>query len=161
MKTRILHIPENVNSSAGSPLPDAKILKKLKEKFQHSVMAVNPKATILTILPNSWSIWKFQEVLPGASNYMIWTTKQLVMDQGIMSSPSPKPCTTLNKVTLEVVKSFYSHDALRRVMPGKRIKVSGVKIHNKNDCCCMKELYFHFKQTHSGVKVRFLKTEAL
>jgi hypothetical protein len=33
VKTRILNIPECVNSSAVSPLPDAEILKQLKEKF--------------------------------------------------------------------------------------------------------------------------------
>jgi hypothetical protein len=32
-KTRNLNIPENVNSSAVSALPDAEILKQLKEKF--------------------------------------------------------------------------------------------------------------------------------
>jgi hypothetical protein len=32
VKTRILNIPENVNSGAVSPSPDAKILKQLKEK---------------------------------------------------------------------------------------------------------------------------------
>jgi hypothetical protein len=34
VKTRILNIPENVNSSAVSPSPDAEILKESKEKFQ-------------------------------------------------------------------------------------------------------------------------------
>jgi hypothetical protein len=33
VKTRILKIPENVNSSAVSPSPDAEILKQLKETF--------------------------------------------------------------------------------------------------------------------------------
>jgi hypothetical protein len=35
---------------------------------------------------------------------MIRRAKQLVMDQGIMSSPNPKPGKTLNEVTVEVVK---------------------------------------------------------
>jgi hypothetical protein len=34
VKTRILNIPENVNSSAVSPSPDAEILKQLKENFK-------------------------------------------------------------------------------------------------------------------------------
>jgi hypothetical protein len=34
VKTRILNIPENVNSSAVSPSPDAEILKQKNEKFQ-------------------------------------------------------------------------------------------------------------------------------
>jgi hypothetical protein len=35
-KTRILNNPENVNSSAIPPSPDAEILKQLQEKFQDS-----------------------------------------------------------------------------------------------------------------------------
>jgi hypothetical protein len=87
--------------------------------------------TILTVLPKSWSIREFQEMFPSACNYLIRRAKQLVMDQGIMSSPNPKQ----NEVTVEVVKSFYDSDEVSRVMPGKKyyisIKVSGVKIHKQ------------------------------
>jgi hypothetical protein len=55
VKTRILNIPENVNSSAVSPSPDAEILKQLKEKFQDSTTSKSLKVTILTILRKSWS----------------------------------------------------------------------------------------------------------
>jgi hypothetical protein len=76
--------------------------------------------TILTILLKSWSIQKVQEVFPSASNYMIRRAKQLVMHQGIMSLPNPKPGKTLNKVTVEVVKCFYNGDEVSRVMPGRK-----------------------------------------
>jgi hypothetical protein len=63
---------------------------------------------------------------------MIRRVKQLVVDQGIISSPDPKPGKTLNEVAVEVVKSFYISDEVSKVMPGKKdyisIKVSGVKI---------------------------------
>jgi hypothetical protein len=78
------------------------------------------KVTILTILLKRWSIWKDQEVFPSASNYMIRTAKQLVMDQSIMSSPNPKPSKTLNEVIVEVVRSFYNSDEVSTVMPGKK-----------------------------------------
>jgi hypothetical protein len=52
--------------------------------------------TIFTILPKSWSIQKVHEDFPSASNYMISTAKQLVMDHGILSSPNTKPGKTLN-----------------------------------------------------------------
>jgi hypothetical protein len=66
--------------------------------------------TILTILPKSWSTRKVQEVFPSAANYMIRRAKQLVMDQGIMSSPNLKPGKTLNEVTVEVLKSICNSD---------------------------------------------------
>jgi hypothetical protein len=87
--------------------------------------------TILTIFPKSWSIQKVQQVSPSVSNCMVSRAKQLVMDQGIMSSPNPKPGKTLNEVTVEVVKSFCNSDEVSRVMPGKEdyisIKISGFK----------------------------------
>jgi hypothetical protein len=122
--------------------------------------------TILTIPPKSWSIRKVQEVFPSASNYMIRRANQLVMDQGIMSSPNAKPGKTLNKITVEVVKSFYNSDEVGRVMTGKKdnisIKVSGVKIHEqKRLLCSLKELHSHFKNSHPGVKVGFSKFASL
>jgi hypothetical protein len=163
VKARILNIPENVNSSAVSPLPDAEILKQLKEKFQYSVTSKCLKVTILTVLPKSWSIRKVQEVFPSASNCMIKRAKKLFMDQDIMSSPNPKPGKTLNKVTVEDVKSSYNSDEVRRLMPGKKdyisIKVSGVKIHVEKRLllCNLKDLCSHFKNSHPGVKVCFSK----
>jgi hypothetical protein len=94
---------------------------------------------------------EFQEVFPSASNYMIRRAKQLVMDHSIMSSPNLKPGKTLNKVTVEVVKSFYNSDEVSRVMPVKKdyisIKVSGVKMHEQKRLllCNLKELHSHFK----------------
>jgi hypothetical protein len=109
-------------------------LKQLKEKFQDSTTSENLKVTILTILHKSWSIWKVQEVFPCASNYVISRAKQLVMDQGIVFTCS-RPGKTLNKVTVEVAKSFCNSDEVSRVMPDKKdcisIKVGGVKIYEQ------------------------------
>jgi hypothetical protein len=167
VKTRILNIPKNVNSSAVSPSPDDEILKQLKEKFQDSTTSKSLKVTILTILPKSWSIRRVQEVFPSASNYMIRRAKQLVMDHGIISSPNPKSGKTLNEVAVEVVKSFYDSDEVSRVMPGKKdylsIKVSGVKVNEQKRLllCNLKELYSHFKNSHPAVKVGFSKFASL
>jgi hypothetical protein len=65
--------------------------------------------------------------------------KQLVMNQGIMSSTNLKPGETLNKVTVEVVKSFYNSDKVSRVMHGKKhnkkLKSVVSKYMNRNNCC--------------------------
>jgi hypothetical protein len=55
---------------------------------------------------------------------MIRKAKQLVMDQGIMSLPNPKPGKTLNEVTVEVVKIFYNSDEVSRVKRGKKDYIS-------------------------------------
>lgn len=71
------------------PLPDAQILKELKEKFKDSATVRSFNATILTVLPKSLNTWKVQEVFPSASN-MIRRAKQLDVDQGVISSPDSK-----------------------------------------------------------------------
>jgi hypothetical protein len=89
------------------------------------------------------------------------------MDQGIMSSPNSKTGKSLNDVTVEVVKSFCNSDEVSRVMPSKKdyisIEVSGVKIHEQKRLllCNLKELYPHFKNSHPGIKVGFLKFASL
>jgi hypothetical protein len=83
VKTRILNIPENVNSSAVFQLPDAEILKQLKEKFQDSMTSKSLKVTILTILPKSCSIWKVQEVFPSAANCMIRRASSLIWTKAL------------------------------------------------------------------------------
>jgi hypothetical protein len=52
-------------------MPDAEILKQLKEKFQDSTTYKYLKVTILIILGKSWSIWKIHDVFLSASNYVI------------------------------------------------------------------------------------------
>jgi hypothetical protein len=46
--------------------------------------------TILTVLPESWSIQEVQEVFPSVSVHVIKRAKQLVTDQSILSAPNPK-----------------------------------------------------------------------
>ena len=65
---------------------DSEIIEQLKEKF-HSSTDRSQKVQILTVLPKSWSIRKVEEEF-GVSNYMACKTKDLVKDQGILSSPT-------------------------------------------------------------------------
>jgi hypothetical protein len=71
---------------------------------------------------------------------MVRRAKQLVMDQGIMSSPNPKLGKTLHEVTVEVVKYFCNSDEVSKVMPSKKITYqlkSVVSTYmNRKDCCC-------------------------
>lgn len=64
----------------------SEILGQLKEKF-HASIDHSQKLQILTVLPKSWSVRKEEGVV---SNYMARKAKDLVKDQGILSSPNPK-----------------------------------------------------------------------
>jgi hypothetical protein len=68
----------------------------------------------------SCSIQQVQEVFQYASNCMIRKAKQLVMDQGIKSSPHSKPGLALNEVIVEVARSFYSSEKMSRVIHVKK-----------------------------------------
>ena len=67
---------------------DSEIIAQLKEK-PNSSMDRSQKVQILTVLPNSWSTRKVEEEL-AVSNYMARKAKDLIKDQGILSSPNPK-----------------------------------------------------------------------
>jgi hypothetical protein len=88
---------------------------------------------------------------------MIMTAKQLIIDQGILSTPNPIWGKTLNEITVEVMKYFYNTDEMNRVMSGKQdciaVKVSGIKIREQKQLllCNLKQLYCHFKNLHLGV----------
>jgi hypothetical protein len=80
------------------------------------------------------------------------------MNQGIMSSPNPKPGKTLKKFTVEVIKSFYNSDEVSRVMPGKKdyisIKVSGVNIHEQK-----RLLLYNLKEFSLILKIHIQETK--
>jgi hypothetical protein len=67
----------------------------------------------------------------GWQNSFIWT-------KALMFSPNPKPGKTLNKVIVEVVKSCYNSDEVRRVMPiTDYISMSMLSKHmNRKYCHC-------------------------
>jgi hypothetical protein len=58
-------------------------------------------------------------------NCMIRRAKGLAMDKGFLSSSDSNPGKTLNRVTVEVVKTFSNNDSVSIVMPGqKRLYIS-------------------------------------
>ena len=100
----------------------------------------------------------------GVTKYMACSAKKLVDDKGVLSSPNSKAGKTLSQDALELVKSFYHHDDVSRVMPGKKDFVSsrnddGEKVHMQKRLvlCNLKEAYHYFKELHPNVKVRFTK----
>ena len=58
----------------------------------------------------------------GVSNYMARKAKDLVKDQGILSSPNPKHgSSSLSQATISLVQAFYELDEVSRIMPSKKI----------------------------------------
>ena len=90
--------------------------------------------------------------------------KKIVKDKVVMSSPNSKAGKPLCEETVKLVKAFYHHDDISRVMPGIKDFLSvrndeGEKEHNQKRLvlCNLKEAYHQFKQQHPGIKVGFSK----
>ena len=138
------------------------MIEQLKEKFT-STTSRSERLTILTVLPKRWSVAKVMEEF-GVTSYMARSAKKLVEDKGVLSTPNSKAGNPLSGNTLELVRSFYCHDDISRVMPGKKDFISvrnadGEKVHQQKRLvlCNLKEAYHQFKVLHPGVKVGFSK----
>ena len=141
---------------------DSEIIEQLKEKF-HLSTDRSQKVQILTVLPKSWSIRKVEEEF-GVSNYMAHKAKDLVKDQGILSSPNPKHGSSLlSQATISLVQVFYELDEVSRIMPGKKDFVSIRKgdqrahIQKRLMLSNLKEVYQQFKEKHPTDKIGFSK----
>ena len=140
----------------------AEIIQQLKEKFALT-KSRSEMIRILTVLPKSWSIPQIIEEF-GVSIYMARLAKKIVKDKGVMSSPNSKARKSLSEDTVKLVKAFYYHDDISRVIPGKKDFLSvrnseGEKEHKQKRLvlCNLKEAYHQFKQQHPDIKVGFSK----
>ena len=139
---------------------ESEIIVQLKEKFKATTNR-SEKIQILTVLPNSWSLFKIMQEF-GVSNYMARCAKKLVAEKGILSTPDLKHGRCLPAVTENLVKAFYHSDNISRVMPGRKDYVSVITSEGKREhcqkrllLCNLKELYEQFKTLNPGIKVGF------
>lgn len=104
---------EGVHNSSSSSSDEAKnkdtceIIDQLKEKFK--TCKNSEKVTVLSVLPQTWSIRKIEREF-GASQYMVRKTKKLVAEQGIFATPNSKAGKILTVQCVELVKKFYEED---------------------------------------------------
>ena len=148
---------------AGDKMPQddgREMIQQLKEKYA-STTSRSERLTILTALPKSWSVGKIMDEF-GVTNYMAKSAKKLVEDKGVLSSPNSNAGKPLPESTLELVRNFYCHDDISRVMPGKKDFVSvrnadGIKVHQQKRLvlCNLREAYHQFKILHPDVKIGF------
>ncbi|KAL5508956.1 hypothetical protein EMCRGX_G004228, partial [Ephydatia muelleri] len=142
------------------------MIEQLKEKFT-STSSRSERLTVLTVLPKSWSIAKIMEEF-GVTRYMAKSAKMLVEDKGVLSCPNSKAGKPLSESTLELVRNFYCHDDISRVMPGRKDFLSvrnadGMKVHQQKRLvlCNLREAYHQFKIVHPDVKIGFSKFSQL
>eukprot|EP00795_Rhopilema_esculentum_P017105 gene17105-8622_t len=98
------------------------IMDNLARKVK-SLDCKSKQLQILTLLPSNWSN-KMASDFFGVSEYMVRTTRKLVMEKGILSLPDPKKGHSLPKTTLNLVHKFYHDEEFTRDMPdGSRTSI--------------------------------------
>ena len=74
----------------------------------------------------------------GASDYMV---RELVKQNGILSSPNLKPGHSIAAETCESVCRFYESDEVSRIMPGKKdfvsVRLGEKREHFQRDSLCV------------------------
>jgi hypothetical protein len=151
----------STDSSGSDSSGEDEMIVQLKEKF-HITGKKSEKVKILMVLPKSWSIRKIQQAFK-TSNYMAQTSKKLMAEKGILSSPNIKPGKVLPFTTAEIMKQFYVSDRTSRIMPGAKDYVSvdseGKMVHLQKllILCNQKEAYFNFKKQNPEKLLGFAK----
>lgn len=131
---------------------DGEIIKQLKEKF-HTTAERSEKVRVLTVLPKSWSMRRIQAEF-GASDYMVRRARELVKQNGILSSPNLKPGHSIAAETCESVCRFYESDEVSRIMPGKKDFVS-VRLGEKREHFQKRLLLGNLKELYQLFKDKF------
>ena len=161
-----ISLDEEADSRDYSALDGEEMIEQLKRKFSSSVSR-SEKLTILTVLPQRWSLRKTSAVF-GVSRYLARRAKLLVAEKGVLSSPNAQHTNALSLQTGEAVNNFYLSDELSRVMPGRKDFVSvlgadGNRQHMQKRLllCNLKEAYTEWKNRHPELKVGFSKFASL
>ena len=140
---------------------DSQMLRQLKDKFAVTNLR-SAKLTILTVLPQSWTVQKIQEQF-AVTQYMARQAKTLVDDKGILSTPNCRAGKSMARDVVDAVKTFYKSDAVSRIMPGKKDCVSVRKgdqrvLEQKHLVLCnLREAYQLFKEQFPEMKTGFSK----
>ena len=140
---------------------DAKVIRSLVEKYRNTVSR-SEKIRILTIFPHSWPCRKIMEKF-GCSQRMATQAKHLVLEKGILSTPTLKMGKALPVEITEIVISFYKEDDISRPMRWKKdcftIEKNGekIKVQKKLVFSNLKETYRQFKDRYSETKIGFSK----
>ena len=149
---------------SGAPLPEisetadeSEMISQLRKKFSDTNLR-SEKLTILTVLPQSWTLQKIQQEF-AVTRYMARQAKNLVREKGILSTPNCRGGKSLPTDNANAVKMFYKSDAVSRVMPGKKDCVSVKKgdervLEQKHLVLCnLKEAYQLFKKQLPDIKI--------
>jgi hypothetical protein len=140
----------------------SEMISQLKEKLKHTDSG-SEKLKILTVLPKRLGICRIEKEFQ-TSNWLARKAKDLVRQQGILSSPNPQPSKArLAKCLENIVNTFYESDEISRTVSGKMdfksVRKDGKRIHVQKRLILgnLKEIFNKFKNDFPDVKTGFSK----
>lgn len=161
LRTKILNVNPHTTDSDAAKNYYNEIINQLKEKFNDTTDK-SVRMQILTTLPKSWTVKKLETEF-GVSNFTARKAKKLLHEQGIMSSPDPKPGRTVDPGTVALIKEFFQNDEVSRQMPGKKDYVSlqkdGKRVHVQKFLILstLREIYVLFKERYPHLRIGISK----
>ena len=113
-------------------------------------------------MPKNSSINTIQQTF-GVTQHTAKRAKALQEDQGILSTPNPKPGKRLSPESTDKAVKLYEDDTVSRQMAGKKdcvsVLVDGEKknIQKRRILTTLKEAHVQFKEKNPDVKIGFSK----
>lgn len=136
------------------------VMNQMKEEF--NTMDKNNQYRVLTAMPRESSL-EFLKNTFGVTESQAKRAKKIQAEQGILSTPNPKPGRRLPEETIVNVKKFYESDEVSRQMPGRKDSVSmlvnGAKqqVQKRLILLTEYEAFLLFKEKNPDVKLGFSK----
>ena len=136
------------------------VMDQFKQEFD--TMDKQNQYRVLTSMPKESSIHFLKNTF-GVTEHKAKRAKQIQKENGIFSTPNPKPGRRLPEATIVKVQEFYESDEVSRQMPGRKDSVSmlvnGVKKHVQKRLILLTEYeaFLLFKEKNPDVKLGFSK----
>ena len=164
VENKIVEIGVNIRSKLKIEKPNLSLGEKVLEQFisKFDTLSKTDQYRILTSMPKNCSTNTIQHTF-GVTEHTAKRAKALQEEQGILSTPNPKPGKQLSSESTDKAVKFYEDDTVSCQMAGKKdcvsVLVDGEKknIQKRRMLTTLKEAYVQFKEENTDVKIGFSK----
>lgn len=161
---KIEEIGQKIRDLLNLETPDKTVGERVMEQFTQNfdLLSMEDQYRVLTSMPRDESREFLQKTF-SVNEHKSRRAKEIQEEQGLMSTPNPKPGKRISEEIIKIVQDFYEKDIVSRQMPGKKdcvsMVVNGVKekVQKRQILCTIYEAFLHFKEEFPEVKIGFSK----
>ena len=159
---KIEELGDSIREKLGIPRPEQSIGEKILSQFvdKFGQLSTTDQYKILTSMPEDESRENIQNLF-GVSERKARCAKQIQEQNGVFSTPNPKPGKRVSESVIQKVHQFYENDTISRQMPGKKdfvnVKINGkkTKIQKRQIYSTIYETYLAFQEKTLTLKLDF------